>query len=300
MPNMQGTLTFIWLQKGAKYSSFDQHHQFLPLDHPFRKDKKNFTEGLIVTQPPPQMLTGAEVRAQVEALVANEGGGRYVGYGEQHMWSHKSGLQRLPYHDDLLVPQHIDFMHTEKNIAEALFCTLMDTNKSKDNPKARVDIATLCDRPNLEMRPPCGPTASRTTSLPPSFLFPRRYATLFLLRGPTRPLFLFFRAAQLPARPKPAPPAHAHPSSLSLSFGYRQVGTTCWIRPPSQASSPTRLHSQRRRPLPRISRASPSFKARHKGVLKPRIPFPHQFLPIPLHSSPPLLNVLKSPACHSH
>jgi hypothetical protein len=103
------------------------------------------------------MLTGAEVRAQVEALVANEGGGRCVGYGEQHMWSHKSGLQRLPYHDDLLVPHHIDFMNTEKNIAEALFCTLMDTDKYKDNPKARVDIATLCDRPNLEMRPPEGP-----------------------------------------------------------------------------------------------------------------------------------------------
>jgi hypothetical protein len=47
-------------------------------------------------------------------------------------------------------------MHIEKNIAEALFCTLMDTEKSKDNPKARVDIATLCDRPNLQMRPPEG------------------------------------------------------------------------------------------------------------------------------------------------
>jgi hypothetical protein len=30
----------------------------------------------------------------------------------------------------------------------------MDTDKSKDNPKARVDLATLCDRPNLDMRPP--------------------------------------------------------------------------------------------------------------------------------------------------
>jgi hypothetical protein len=47
-------------------------------------------------------------------------------------------------------------MHTEKNIAEALFCTLMDTDKSKDNPMAKVDIATLCDRPNLEMRLPEG------------------------------------------------------------------------------------------------------------------------------------------------
>jgi hypothetical protein len=29
----------------------------------------------------------------------------------------------------------------------------MDTDKSKDNPKAIVDIATLCDRANLEMKP---------------------------------------------------------------------------------------------------------------------------------------------------
>ena len=47
-------------------------------------------------------------------------------------------------------------MHTEKNVAEALWATLMDTEKSKDNPKARVDLATLCDRPNQEMQPPRG------------------------------------------------------------------------------------------------------------------------------------------------
>jgi hypothetical protein len=30
----------------------------------------------------------------------------------------------------------------------------MDTDKTKDNPKARADLATLCDRPYLEMQPP--------------------------------------------------------------------------------------------------------------------------------------------------
>ena len=63
-------------------------------------------------------------------------------------------MTRLPYFDDLLLPHSIDVMHTEKNIAEALWATLMDTDKAKDNPKARVDLATLCDMPNLEMRPP--------------------------------------------------------------------------------------------------------------------------------------------------
>ena len=63
-------------------------------------------------------------------------------------------MTRLPYFDDLLLPHNIDVMHTEKNVAEALWATLMDTKESKDNPKARVDLATLCDRPNQEMRPP--------------------------------------------------------------------------------------------------------------------------------------------------
>jgi hypothetical protein len=70
------------------------------------------------------------------------------------MWTHKLGLERLPYFDDLLLPHNIDVMHTEKNVAEALWATLMDIpDKTKDNPKARVDMATPCDRPKLQMLP---------------------------------------------------------------------------------------------------------------------------------------------------
>jgi hypothetical protein len=63
---------------------------------------------------------------------------------------------RLPYFDDLLVPHNIDVMYIEKNIAEALWGTLMATDKSKDNIKARVDLTELCDRPHQEMQPPTG------------------------------------------------------------------------------------------------------------------------------------------------
>jgi hypothetical protein len=144
-------LRFIWLQKGGKYSSFDKHHQFLPLDHPFRQDIKKFTKGVVVKDPPPRMKTGAEVHAQIDALVANQEGGGFVGYSEEHMWTHKSGLTRLPYFDDLFLPHNIDVMHTKKNITEALWGTIMEIEMSKDNPKARVDLATLCDRPKQEM-----------------------------------------------------------------------------------------------------------------------------------------------------
>ena len=155
-PVCKEALRFIWLKKGGKYSSFDKHRQFLPPDHPFRLDIKNFTKGVVVTDRPPATMTGAEIRQQIDGLVANTEGG-FVGYGEQHMWTHKSGLTRLPYYDDLLLPHNIDVMHTEKNVAEALWATIMDIpDKSKDNVKARVDLAALCDRPNQEMKPPSG------------------------------------------------------------------------------------------------------------------------------------------------
>jgi hypothetical protein len=63
---------------------------------------------------------------------------------------------RLPYFDDLFLPHNIDVMHTKKNVTEALWGTLMETKKSKDNPKARVDLTMLCARPKQEMQPPRG------------------------------------------------------------------------------------------------------------------------------------------------
>ena len=57
--------------------------------------------------------------------------------------------------NDLLLPHNIDMIHSERNVTEALFGTIMDiADKTKDNIKAKVDQATLCDRPKLDMRPP--------------------------------------------------------------------------------------------------------------------------------------------------
>jgi hypothetical protein len=155
-PVCKEALRFIWLKKGGKYLLFDKHRQFLPPDHPFLLDIKNFTKGVIVTDRPPAMMTSVEIRQQIDGLVANLEGG-FVGYGEQHMWTHKSGLTWLLYYDKLLLPHNIDVMHTKKNVAKALWATIMDIpDKLKNNMKARVDLAVLCDRPNQEMMPPSG------------------------------------------------------------------------------------------------------------------------------------------------
>jgi hypothetical protein len=112
-----------------------------------------------VTDRPPAMMTGAEIRQYIDGFVANLECG-FMGYGEHHMWTHKSGLTRLPNYEDLLLPHSIDVMHTEKNVLEALWATIMDIpDKSKDNVKTRVDREALYDRPNQEMKPPsCGKT----------------------------------------------------------------------------------------------------------------------------------------------
>jgi len=151
---MQGSSDVHMVAEGWEIFFVRKHRQFLPLDHPFRRDKKNFTKGVEVLDLPPHIMTGAGVRAQLDSLVANADGG-FEGYGQQHAWAQKSGLWRLPYMQDLLLPHNIDMMHSEKNVAEALFGTIMDiVEKTKDNVKARVDQATLCDRPKLDMRPP--------------------------------------------------------------------------------------------------------------------------------------------------
>ena len=147
-------VTFIWLKKGGKYSCFDQHRQFLAPNHKNRRDKKKYMKGVVVDAPPPIMMTGEDIKAQLESLELNAEGTGFVGYGESHQWTHISCMWKLPYMKDLLLPHNIDVMHTEKNIVEALWATLMDLEKTKDNINARVDQEELCDREHLNMQPP--------------------------------------------------------------------------------------------------------------------------------------------------
>ena len=56
---------------------------------------------------------------------------------------------------DLLLPHNVDMMHTEKNVGEAVWGSVMDIpDKSKDNVKARVDQEMLWNRPKLNITPP--------------------------------------------------------------------------------------------------------------------------------------------------
>ena len=137
-----------WLPNGHKYSWFDCHRRFLPPDHPFRNKKNAFRKGTVVHDIPPRQLTGEEVQAYMNDAKEKS----FEGYGTTHNWTHIPIWWELPYFPKLLLRHNIDVMHNEKNVAEAIFNTCLDINdKTKDNAKARLDQALICNRSHLNL-----------------------------------------------------------------------------------------------------------------------------------------------------
>jgi hypothetical protein len=140
------------LEYGGKISYFDCHRCFLANDHPFRLEANAFKKDTIVTKGPPKRLNGSEILTMLNALEENEDGDGYIGYGTEHNWTHKCGLWELPYVKALILMHNIDVMHQERNVAESIISTCMNlAGKTKDNVKARKDLAQICDRPTLAL-----------------------------------------------------------------------------------------------------------------------------------------------------
>ncbi|KAK1644494.1 hypothetical protein QYE76_062299, partial [Lolium multiflorum] len=154
-PQCRQAVTFFWLNKGGKYSCFDEARQFLERRHAYRSDVKSFKKGRVVRGPKP-IPTGTEIKAELDALQPSPDGNGFLGYGETHQWTHKPCLWKLPYFEFLELPHNIDVMHTEKNISEAIWSTIVDTEKTKDNIKARIDQESSFQYEDPSQRPPRG------------------------------------------------------------------------------------------------------------------------------------------------
>jgi hypothetical protein len=141
------------LKFGGKINYFDCHRRFLPLDHEFRLDGDTFKKGNIVLEGPPRCLSGPEITDMLDNLVLNKEGNGFVGYGNEHNWTHKYELWELPYAKMLILMHNIDVMHQECNLGESILSTCMYfADKIKDNHKTRKNLALLCNRPSLELK----------------------------------------------------------------------------------------------------------------------------------------------------
>ena len=136
------------LRYGHKACWFDCHRRFLPRGHQFRFQSNAFRKDTVVLDEPPRILTGEEIYAQMSKFV-----GDTKTYGKLHNWTHVCGLWQLPYFPKLLLPHNIDMMHNEKNVAEVIWNTCFDVpDKTKDNVKARKDLADICNRPSQHLK----------------------------------------------------------------------------------------------------------------------------------------------------
>ncbi|XP_074357730.1 uncharacterized protein LOC141697326 [Apium graveolens] len=71
-------------------------------------------------------------------------------YGVTHNWTHYSPFFELPYWETLDLRHNIDVMHTENNVFENIFYTILaDKNETKDNLKLRYDCEELGIRREL-------------------------------------------------------------------------------------------------------------------------------------------------------
>jgi hypothetical protein len=145
--------SYFCLKFGGKIYYFDCHRCFLPLNHPFRLYNNIFKKGNIVLAGPPRRLSGLKIADMLDNLVLKENGDVFVGYGKEHNWRHKCVLWELSYAKALILMYNIDVMYQERNVGERNLSTCMTfVDKTKDNHKARKNLAQLCNRPSLELK----------------------------------------------------------------------------------------------------------------------------------------------------
>lgn len=157
-PYCMGAVDSFQLRNGGKSCWFDCHRRWLPSAHPFRRDRKGFSNDSKMLVGPPPELTGEEIWEQVRHLPTVYEGSPFrptnrkiSGFGNTHNWVKRSIFWELPYWKTLLIRHNLDVMHIEKNVFENLFNTVMDTTKTKDNIKARRDVEIYCNRPELHI-----------------------------------------------------------------------------------------------------------------------------------------------------
>jgi len=150
---MEDTKAFT-LPHGGKNSWFVCHRRFLPTDHPFRRSNNRFMKNRIELDGLLYFRNGEQLREFIRdfPMVIDGPLDTLPGYGEYHNSIKRSIFWDLPYWKHNLLRHNPDIMRIEKNFFDNFFNTMMDVKgKTKDNHKARMDVAELCGRGDLEL-----------------------------------------------------------------------------------------------------------------------------------------------------
>jgi len=129
----------------------------LPPNHRYRKKRKDLFVGRVEKDVAPPRLSGEElhdVMLEYDDIVfgLQSSKQKFLGFGLTHNWVKGSIFWELPYWKTNLLRHNLDIIHIEKNVFENIFNTVMDVKgKTKDNIKARLNVALFCNRKKMEL-----------------------------------------------------------------------------------------------------------------------------------------------------
>ena len=130
----------MWL-RNCKKTVYMGHRRFLPPNHPYRRNVKDFNGNIEMGRDRGFPLSGTQVHERVKGIETQFGKSsrdaplKTVGYKK------KSIFWDLPYWKDLQVRHCLDVMHIEKNVCDSLIGTLLNIQgKTKDSIKVRKDM----------------------------------------------------------------------------------------------------------------------------------------------------------------
>jgi hypothetical protein len=153
---MQNNKAFT-LTNGGKAYFFYCHRRFLPPNHSYRKNRKDFFVGRVEKDVAPPRPSSEELHDVVSGYSdivfgLQSGKQKFSGFDLTHNLVKQSIFWELPYWKTNILHHNLDIMHIEKNVFENIFNTVMDVKgKTKDNIKARLDLALFCNRKNIEL-----------------------------------------------------------------------------------------------------------------------------------------------------
>ncbi|KAL0411861.1 UNVERIFIED_CONTAM: hypothetical protein Slati_3775800 [Sesamum latifolium] len=129
---MKDTRAF-YLHNGRKACYFNCHIHFLPLDHPYRRNKKTFTKNRVERKVARPRLMGEQIRDWIEEFshAVEVPLSLPDGYGIEHKWTKKSIFWELEYWSTHLIRHNLDVMHIEKNVFDNIFNTVMDIKERR-------------------------------------------------------------------------------------------------------------------------------------------------------------------------
>ncbi|KAM1523267.1 hypothetical protein ACFX10_013309 [Malus domestica] len=133
------------------------HRRYLPMNHSWRKNTALFN-GRREMRNRPRDFSGEDILDQLDYIVPRTFGKhrdnkdkKRKRNAEELNWTRKSIFFELEYWSKLKIRHNLDVMHIEKNIFDILIGTLLNTEKSKDTLKARMDLKDMNIRESLQL-----------------------------------------------------------------------------------------------------------------------------------------------------